>query len=155
MINIESALHDFPVLSLCAGETLLKQDEKTNSIYFLRQGSVEIIKDDCVVALSSDSGAVFGEMSIMLDCAHSATVNCVTDSMFYHIHEPRNYLDTHPEVIWHIAEIMSRRIYSLNRYFVNLKGHYEKPIQQEAVIPKNYSEHQKMINEALKILQVQ
>lgn len=155
MINIEAALHDFPVLSLRAGETLLKQDEKTNSIYFLQQGSVEIIKDNCVVALSSDRGAVFGEMSILLDCAHSATVNCVADSTFYHIHEPRNYLDTHPEVIWHIAEIMSRRIYNLNRYFVNLKGHYEKPQQQEAVISRNYSEHEKMINEALNILQIQ
>ena len=155
MINIEDVIKNFPLVSLRAGDQLLKQGEKTNSLYFLHQGSVEIIKDGCMVAISAERGSVFGEMSIMLGCEHSATVECVEDSSFYHIDNPKSYLDTHPEVIWHISEILSRRIYNLNQYFVNLKGHYEKPRQADPVTKKNYTEHQKMINEALNILQIQ
>ena len=51
MINIENVLEDFPLVTLHAGEQLLKQGEKTNSLYFLHEGSVEIIKDGCMVAM--------------------------------------------------------------------------------------------------------
>lgn len=155
MIIMKDVLKDFPLITLYAGDRLLGQGEKTNSLYFLHEGSVRIMKDGCMVGLSSDQGAVFGEMSIMLGSEHSATVECVEDSRFYHIKNPRSYLDTHPEVIWHIAEILSRRIYNLNQYFVNLKGHYEKPDKDDTVTQKDYAERTKMINEALNILQIQ
>ncbi|MCK5499429.1 MAG: hypothetical protein KAI77_09515, partial [Gammaproteobacteria bacterium] len=73
----------------------------------------------------SDEGAVFGEMSIMLESEHSASVECLEDSKFYCIEHPRKYLEDHPNVIWHIAQILSLRLFNLNQYLVDVKRQYE------------------------------
>jgi len=121
MITIEEDLKQFPLVSLAAGELLLTQGGKTDCIYFMLQGAVKIIKDDYEVAVVSDKGAVFGEISIMLDKEHSASVECLEDSEFYCIENPCKYLEDHPKVIWHIAQILSERIFNLNQYLVDQK----------------------------------
>jgi len=120
MIASEEDLKDFPLVSLAAGELLLTQGEKTDCIYFMLQGTVKIIKDDCEVATVSDEGTVFGELSILLEKEHSASVECLEDSKFYCIKNPGKYLENHPKVIWHIAQILSLRIFILNQYLVDL-----------------------------------
>jgi len=124
MIDIEASLKAFPLLSLTAGEYLLTQDEKTDSIYFLLEGSVKVTRDGVEVAVVSDKGAVFGEMSILLDCRHSASVQCMQDSKFYHIEHPRKYLEDHPEIIWHIAQVLGLRLLNLDQYLVDVKNQY-------------------------------
>jgi len=121
MIEIEEDLKDFPLVSLAAGEFLLTQGEKTDCIYFMVQGAVKITKDDYEVATVSDEGAVFGELSILLDKEHSASVECLEESKFYCIENPVKYLEDHPKVIWHIAQILGLRIFNLNQYLVDLK----------------------------------
>jgi CRP-like cAMP-binding protein len=125
MINIEESLNEFPLLSMQAGEHLLTQGETSDSIYFLLEGSVEVVKDGYEVAIVSDKGAVFGEMSILLDNEHSATVRCLEDSSFYAIEHPGKYLQDHPKVIWHIAQILGLRLFNLNQYLVDVKRQYE------------------------------
>ena len=155
MILNEEILKDFPVVSLSEGDYLLKQGEKTNSMYFLEDGAVKVIKDGYKIGVSSEHGAVFGEMSILLGNEHSASVKCVKDSKFYHINNPQQYFESHPEVVWHVAQMLSRRIINLNQYFVEVKRHYEGESTEELSIHADLSEHQKMVNDALKILQIQ
>jgi CRP-like cAMP-binding protein len=121
MIEIEEDLKDFPLVSLAAGELLLTQGEKTDCMYFMVQGAVKIIKDNFEVATVSDEGTVFGELSILLDKEHSAYVECLEDSKFYCIENPGKYLEDHPKVIWHIAQVLGLRIFNLNQYLVDLK----------------------------------
>jgi CRP/FNR family cyclic AMP-dependent transcriptional regulator len=121
MIEIEEDLKEFPLVSLATGELLLTQGGKTDCIYFMVQGSVKITKDDYEVATVSDEGAVFGELSILLNKEHSASVECLEDSKFYCIENPVEYLEDHPKVIWHIAQILGLRIFNLNQYLVDLK----------------------------------
>lgn len=125
MIALEENLKEFPLVSLAAGEFLLTQGEKTDCMYFLVQGAVKISKDGYDVAVVSDEGAVFGEMSIMLESEHSASVECLEDSKFYCIEHPKKYLEDHPKVIWHIAQILSLRLFNLNQYLVDVKRQYE------------------------------
>ena len=125
MIDIETDLNRFPLISLAAGDTLIKQGEQTDSIYFLRSGSVRVTKDGYEVAVIRDKGAVFGEMSILLQYQHTASVQCLEDSEFYHIQHPRKYLEEHPGIIWHIAQILGMRLLHLNQYLVDVKRQYE------------------------------
>lgn len=143
MFNIKESLKEFPLISLAAGETLLVQGEATDSVYFLLEGTVKIIKDDCEIAIISDEGAVFGEMAIMLEREHSATVQCVKDSKFFQIEHPRQYLEEHPKVIWHIAEILCLRLFNLSNYLVDVKGQYEG------------HDHLKMVDDVLETLLTQ
>jgi len=125
MIDFEKSLEKFPLVSMAAGDYLLTQGENTDSLYFLLEGAVKVIKDGYDVAVVSDKGAVFGEMSIMLENEHSASVQCLEDSKFYRIEDPGKYLDDHPKVIWHIAQILSLRLFNLNQYLVDVKRQYE------------------------------
>lgn len=125
MIDIEEILGDFPLLSLRKGEYLMRQGDRTDSIYFLVDGAVEVVKDGYEVAVVSDKGAVFGEMSILLDYEHTASVRCLEDSSFYAIQHPAKYLQDHPAVIWHIAQILGLRLFNLNQYLVDVKRQYE------------------------------
>ena len=125
MIDIETSLKEFPLISLSAGEYLLRQAGTTDSIYFLLEGSVKVSRDDYEIAVVSDKGAVFGEMSILLENEHSASVQCIEDSKLYHIEHPGKYLEDHPGVIWHIAQILSLRLFNLNQYLVDVKSQYE------------------------------
>jgi hypothetical protein len=103
IVDIETTFKPFPLVSLATGEYLMKQDENTGSLYFLREGSVRVTRDGYEVAVVSDKGAVFGELSVLLDIAHSASVQCLADSEFYHIEHPLQYLEKHPTVMLHIA----------------------------------------------------
>lgn len=125
MIEIEESLKEFPIISLSKGDDLLTEGEKTDSVYFLLEGVVQVLKGDYVVAVVSDQNAVFGEMSIMLDRPHSATVQCMEDSTFYQIAHPKQYLEDHPNVIWHIAQTLCMRLFNLNQYLVDVKHQYE------------------------------
>ncbi|WP_428353865.1 Crp/Fnr family transcriptional regulator [Methyloprofundus sp.] len=125
MNDIEASLQEFPLISLSSGEFLLTQGEKTDCLYFLHKGAVKILKDGYEVAKRTDNGAVLGEMSIMLDIEHSVSVQCVQDSKFYCIEQPRKFLEKHPNVIWNIAQILSLRLYNLTQYLVDVKSQYE------------------------------
>jgi len=125
MIDIETDLKPFPVISLTAGQYLMSQGEMTDSIYFLLEGAVRVTKDGYDVAVITDRGAVFGEMSILLEYQHTASVQCLEDSRFYHIEHPKKYLEEHPRLIWHIAQILGMRLFNLNQYLVDVKRQYE------------------------------
>jgi CRP-like cAMP-binding protein len=124
-VNIETTLESFPLVSLAAGEYLMKQDEKTGSLYFLREGSVKVTRDGYEVAIVSEKGAVFGELSVLLDIVHSASVQCLEASQFYHIQQPLQYLEEHPNVILHIAHVLALRLFNLTQYLVDVKSQYE------------------------------
>ena len=125
MNEILESLKDFPVISLKAGEKLLAQGEKNDTIYFLVDGSVEVMKDGYEVATVSDKGAVFGEMSILLDIESSALIRCLEDSTFIAIENPKKYLEEHPKLIWYMAQILGLRLFNLNQYLVDIKHQYE------------------------------
>ena len=143
MINIKESLKEFPLISLAAGETLLLQGEATDSVFFMLEGTVKIIKDNCEIAIISDEGAVFGEMAVMLEREHSASVQCIKDSKFFQIERPRQYLEEHPKVIWHIAQILCLRLFNLSKYLVDVKGQYEG------------HDHLKMVDDVLETLLTQ
>ena len=66
----------------------------------------------------------FGELSVMLSSKHSASVECLEDSQFYKVDQPRQYLESHPELIWHIAQVVSTRLHNLSQYLVDVKRQY-------------------------------
>lgn len=143
MFDIEKLLKDFPLITLKENKILLNQGEKTDSLYFLIKGNVSIIRDGIEIASSSEKGSMYGEMSIMLDNEHSATVKCLAESQFYQLEHPLNFLKSHPEVIWHIAQILSHRLYNVNSYLTDIKHQYDNDA------------HMKIVDDTLRMLQEQ
>ena len=53
---------------------LLDEGTRSGKLYILIEGEVQILRGDVEVATVSEPGSVFGEMSILLDVPHTASV---------------------------------------------------------------------------------
>lgn len=107
------------------GELVIREGERTDRLYFLIEGSVEVLKDGVKIANVSQPGAVFGEMAVLLGCEHAATVRCVRPSAFHIVENPREFLMASPTMCLHVSEVLARRLESLNQYLVDVKQQFE------------------------------
>jgi CRP-like cAMP-binding protein len=124
MSSILAALRDHPVRHFAAGETVLAQGDRTGLLYVLIEGAVEVIKDDVTVATTSEPGAIFGDLSALLDLPHTATVRAVQASRFHTVENPREFLTQTPELCLHLCELLARRLDAVNKYLVDVKQQF-------------------------------
>lgn len=110
--------------SLAAGAVLIEEGHSTGHLYVLLEGRLEILKGGEVIALASDPGALFGEMSLLLDQPHTATVRACADCRIYDIHDAQAFLTGTPEVGLTIARMLARRLNAANTYLADLKHQY-------------------------------
>ncbi len=106
------------------GHIVIQQGDKTNCLYILVTGSIEVLKDDVRVAVAAQPGLVFGEMAVLLAGEHTATVRAVTQSTFYIVENPKEFLQESPAMCLHLCELMARRLDSLNKYLVDVKQQF-------------------------------
>lgn len=119
------AFRDQPEKAFEAGETVLAQGERTGLLLVLIEGSVEVVKDDVKVAMTSESGAVFGDLSALLDAPHTASVRTVKPSRFYVISDARAFLQQSPDVCLHVCVLLAQRLDALNKYLVDVKHQFQ------------------------------
>lgn len=56
---------------------------KTGRLLILKKGTVAIVKEDTEIAKVAEPGAVFGELSVLLDQPHTADVRALETSQFH------------------------------------------------------------------------
>jgi CRP-like cAMP-binding protein len=110
---------------LPAGQIILAEGQRAGVLYVLIEGEVEILKGDFLIHEISQPGAVFGEISVLLDTPHTATVRASADCRFYVIEEPFEFLRAHPGVAMEISRLLAERLHSMTTYLVDLKTQYE------------------------------
>jgi CRP-like cAMP-binding protein len=108
-----------------AGEVIIEQDTTGGELLVLMSGEVEVLRDGVRVAKARERGVVFGEMSVLLGRPATATVRAITPAVLSVIENPRQFLIEHPEVSLYVAELLARRLDSLNKYLVDVKRQYE------------------------------
>lgn len=113
-----------PKRSLAAGDLMVEENSATGALYFLASGGVEVTKDGVRIAEVREVGAVFGEMAVLLDTPHTATVRALDATEVYVVEDPATFLRDHPEVTLYVAEILARRLDALNRYLVDVKRQF-------------------------------
>ena len=122
--SILESLKDREVRRFDTGETVIEQGGRTDALYFLIEGSVEVLKDNVPVALASQPGVVFGEMAALLGGEHTATVRAVAPSAFHIVENPRTFLSESPAMCLHVCELLARRLDSLNKYLLDVKRQF-------------------------------
>jgi CRP-like cAMP-binding protein len=130
-----------PTRSFAADEVVLEERKRSGCLYVLVEGQVVIMKGETLVANISHPGAVFGDIAILLNQSHSATVRCLVPSRFYVIEEPAGFLEAHPKAGLALARGLAERLDSLTRYLVDVKAQYE-----------DRSDHLGMVDEVLESL---
>jgi len=107
-----------------AGTLILAEGGTTGHLYVLMDGKLEVIKGGTVVATITEPGAVFGEMSVLLDQPHTATVRACADSVIYEFEDPASFLIEEPGVALLIARMLAQRLNVANTYLADLKRQY-------------------------------
>jgi CRP-like cAMP-binding protein len=106
------------------GATLLAEGNKSGLLYILVDGDVEIVKGDFQINIVSDPGAVFGEISVLLDLPHMATVRALSRCRTHEVRDGKEFLKAHQQIAYHLAELLARRLHGVSTYLVDLKQQF-------------------------------
>ena len=114
-----------PVGHFESGETVIPEGARLGKLFILIQGQIEVIRKDTQVTHVDEPGSVFGEMSVLLDMPHSATVKALSKVDAYVIDEAMTFLASRSEVAIHLATLLARRLYYTTTYLVDLQQQAE------------------------------
>ena len=104
--GFEKIIAGLPLATYRAGETVLAAGSKSGRLLILKSGAVVILKDSIEIARVEESGAVFGELSALLDLPHTADVRALEDSQFHVADAALSVRD--PVVLLQVAKILAR-----------------------------------------------
>ena len=121
MADILEYCEGLKIASFKSGGTILTEGERLGKIYILKEGEVEVIREKTQVTHIDEPGSIFGEMSVLLDMPHSATVKALSATRMYEIPDALTFLDKRPEFSLHIATMLARRLYYTTSYLVDLQ----------------------------------
>jgi CRP-like cAMP-binding protein len=106
------------------GALVVHEGGRTGHLYVLIEGRLEVIKGDSVVAVLTEPGAMLGEMSVLLDQPHTATVRAAADSVVYEFDDAAAFLRDQPAVALLIARLLAQRLNVANTYLADLMHQY-------------------------------
>jgi CRP/FNR family transcriptional regulator, cyclic AMP receptor protein len=115
----QNCLAALPLRTYQPGEVVFAARSKTGQLLILRNGAVAIVKDGMVIANVAEPGAVFGEISALLDQPHTADVRALETSQFYVADATALLQD--PTAHLYISAALARRLDTANQALVELK----------------------------------
>jgi CRP-like cAMP-binding protein len=111
-------------VAIAAGTVLLAEGERSGRIYVLHEGTLEVARGDTQVALVGEPGSIFGEMSLLLDSPHTATVRAATPAVVYEFLDGAEFLKADPGTTLVVARLLAQRLQAATTYLVDLKRQY-------------------------------
>ena len=79
----QKCLAALPLETYQAGQTVIAEGSRTGRLLILAKGKVAIVKEDTEIATVAEPGALFGELSALLDQPHTADVRALETSQFH------------------------------------------------------------------------
>ena len=118
-----------------AGHQLIRQGGRSGSLFVLRSGEMEVIRDGKFVSSVNRAGAIFGEMSVLLDQPHSASVRAVTEVEVYVIADALRVLESRPAWTLQIARLLAQRVNATTSLL--LESQRDASEKDRLVLPQN------------------
>ena len=113
-----------PTRDLAPGELLIEEGDVAVSLYELRSGTLEVVRGDVTVAVVGEAGALFGELSLLLDRPASASVRARTDAVVIEVDDARQRLADDPGFAVDLARLLARRVDTMTGYLADLRRQY-------------------------------
>ena len=114
-------LAGFPIASYQAGETVVAAGSTTGRLLILRKGMVAVLKEGIEITTVTEPGAVFGELSVLLDQPHMADVRALKASQFY-VADAATLLRVDPIALLYVATVLARRLDDATQALIELRG---------------------------------
>lgn len=119
-----------------AGYVLIPQGDKLGKLFVLREGEVQIERDGTYISSTGQPGSIFGEMSLLLDIPHSATVKAVTDIQVFVIEDALQVLEANPGWTLQIARLLAQRVDATTRMLAQ-SSQDDMAERQRLILPQN------------------
>lgn len=116
---------DMPIVAFAPGEVLLPEGQRSGRLFVLAEGAVEVLKGDFQINIVDDRGALFGDMSVLLDIPHMATVKALTACKAHITYEGEAFLRSHPAIAYELARMLAQRLNGVTTYLADLKRQFE------------------------------
>ena len=141
MVSILEMCQGAPLAELAPGTVLLPEGATSGHLYVLKSGAVEVLRGGTQVAVVEEPGAVFGEMSVLLNRPHTATVRALTPVAVYAFDDAESFLRSNPEIALLVGRLLAGRLNAATTYLADLKRQFE-----------DHSNHLGMVGEVLDVL---
>jgi CRP-like cAMP-binding protein len=132
MAILQRRLAAFPLATYQAGETVLRAASTTGRLLILKEGAVVVVKEGVEIARVTEPGAVFGELSVLLDQPHTADVRALETSQF-HVADAATLLRVEPFALFYVATVLARRLDDANQALIQLKRQVQASEPQSTV----------------------
>jgi len=113
-----------PEVDVPTGAPVVTEGGASGEIYVLVSGSLVVRKGDQQVNTIAHPGAVIGEISVLLDSHHGATVEAAEPSVLRVARDGRAFLGEDPEVLRAVAVGLAERLNFVTTYLADLKDQY-------------------------------
>jgi CRP/FNR family transcriptional regulator, cyclic AMP receptor protein len=118
---LQTKMASLPLASYGAGEIVIAEGTRTGRLLMLRKGAVSILKGSTEIVRVTEPGAIFGELSALLDQPHTAEVRALEASEFY-VADAATLLTEDSVAPLYVAMILARRLNTTNQAFLELKN---------------------------------
>jgi CRP/FNR family cyclic AMP-dependent transcriptional regulator len=115
---------DTPLQSVPDGAVLLAEGDLTGRVFALAEGELEVLRGETQVAILTEPGSIVGEMSVLLDAPHSATVRALGEAKVHRVNDGAAFFAEHPELGWSLARLLARRLHAGTTYLADLKRQF-------------------------------
>ena len=107
---------DLTLATYLADGVVLAAGSRTGRLLFLKEGAVAVIRQGTQIAIVDEPGAVFGEISALLDQPHTADVRALKPSQFYIA--DATLLGYSAAALFYIAGVLAQRLDRANEALV-------------------------------------
>ncbi|MBW8636116.1 cyclic nucleotide-binding domain-containing protein [Hoeflea sp. WL0058] len=119
----------------------MTEGHRSDRLFVLAEGALEVYRGDVSIAMVTEPGSVFGEMSILLDVDHTANVRAATDAKVHIVDGAKRFIEDNPSFLLPIAHLLAMRLNNSTAYLVDLKRQFQ-----------DYKDHFGMVDEVLESL---
>jgi CRP/FNR family transcriptional regulator, cyclic AMP receptor protein len=140
----QTRLAALPVATYEAGETVLAAGSTSGRLLVLKTGAVEVMKDGTQIAEVSEHGAVFGELSLLLDQPHTADVRALELTEF-HVADAASLLTDDPATLLYVTVLLARRLDATNRALIEVRRQLQTG-QPRNIISKTVEKVEELLN---------
>jgi CRP/FNR family cyclic AMP-dependent transcriptional regulator len=142
--TVQKKWTSLPLAAYGAGETVVTEGTRTGRLFILKTGAVSIVKGGIEIAQVNEPGAMFGELSALLDQPHTADVRALEPSQF-HVADAAALLTQDPIAPLYIGALLARRLDAANRALVELKNQLQTG-QPASVIEKTVQKIEELLS---------
>jgi CRP/FNR family transcriptional regulator, cyclic AMP receptor protein len=128
----QKSLATLPTATYQSGETVLTAGSRTGLLLILKKGAVAIFEGNIEMAKVTEPGAVFGELSALLDQPHAADVRALETTQF-HVANANALLVRNPVALLYVAAVLARRLDAANRALIELKSQIQVDQPRSAI----------------------